>query len=95
MATKKPPEEPEPETQDVDPDEPVVDPPEATAEEASDNEAAPDAEWVTITQQATVTLPSGASYALSAGETMQLSSEDAAYVIGEGYGTKADEPSGE
>jgi hypothetical protein len=77
------------------PDEPVVDPPQATADDMRDPEAGPNTGWVTIGQQATVTLPSGASYALNPGETMQLQAEDADYIINEGYGTKADEPSGE
>jgi len=84
-----------PEAQDVDPDVPVVDPPEATAADTQDPERRTETEWVRIDQVATLTLPSGASYAFSAGDTLELQAEDAAFVIDEGYGSRADAPSGE
>jgi len=93
MATKRTDEVPE--AAGVDPNAPVVDPPQATAEEATDSERPRGTERVTVTQMATLTLPSGASYALQAGESLDLLPEDADFVVNEGYGTKADEPSGE
>jgi hypothetical protein len=94
MATKKSGEEPEAQEAEPDP-EPVVDPPEATSEDTQDAERPTGSEWVRIDQTATVTLPSGASYVLGAGDVLELQPEDAAFVIDQGYGAKVDEPSGE
>jgi hypothetical protein len=75
--------------------EPVVDPPEASASEATDVERRTENSWVKIDQMATVTLPSGASYVLNAGDVLELPPQDADFVIDEGYGSRADAPSGE
>lgn len=79
------------EEQDVEPER-VVDPPEATSEDTTDVEKASDQSWVLVEKTATVTLPSGASYALQAGQVMQLQPEDVDYIVDEGYGSRTDDP---
>jgi len=64
----------------------VVDPPEVSSADVQDPERRTESQRVRIDQQATVTLPSGASYVFNAGEVLELSAEDAAFVIDEGYG---------
>jgi hypothetical protein len=76
-------------TQDVEPER-ETDPPESTPDEVHDPERDAGLEWVTTNQQATVTLPSGASFLFGAGQRFQLTSEDAAFVVDHGYGTRAD-----
>lgn len=79
------------EEQDVEPER-VVDPPEATPEDTNDVERSSDPSWVRVEKTATVTLPSGASYTLQAGQTLQLQPEDVDYIVGEGYGSRMDDP---
>ena len=93
MAAKsKSAEEPEPEQQDEEPER-VVDPPEVSAGDTEDAERSEDRQWVLVDQTGILTLPSGASYNLNAGNTLQLSSEDAAFLIDQGYASEMDAPS--
>ena len=74
----------------------AVDPPEATADEVTDDESSHGAAvGASSISQASLTLPSGASYIFNAGNVLQLSAEDAAFVVDEGYGSETDDPSGE
>ena len=77
-------------TQAVEPDR-VVDPPEVRPPRRGPS--AGGTETVRIDQTAMLTLPSGASYSLTAGETLELQPEDAAFIIDQGYGSKVDDPS--
>lgn len=94
MATKKSADEPEAETQEGDPNH-VVDPPTVSAADAADPLSPSGTELVRVDQTAMLTLPSGASYALNAGQILELTPEDAAFITDQGYGSKVDESSGE
>lgn len=74
---------------------PVVDPPEVTPTDTVDEERGGGQQWVQISQSVMLTLPSGASYNFSAGNVLQMSDQDAAYVVDQGYGSKIDDPTGE
>ena len=85
----------EPTTQDVEDPDRAVDPPEATAEGVTDVERSSALEWVLLNQSVILTLPSGASFAFSAGQSRRLRPEDADFVVAQGYGVRADNLSGE
>jgi hypothetical protein len=91
MATK-PRSSEQPEQQEGEEPERVVDPPSATPADTADPEQASDRQWVLIDQTGVLTLPSGASYAFAAGQVLQLTSEDAAFVIDQGYGSETTDP---
>lgn len=69
-----------------------VDPPSASSDDTKDAERSTEMQWVQIDQSAILTLPSGASYNFNAGNVMQLSPEDAAFVIDQGYGSETADP---
>ncbi len=91
MATK-PKSSEQPEQQDEEDPGRVVDPPSATPDDTTDPGQASDTKWVIVDQTAILTLPSGASYNLQAGNILQLSSEDAAFLIDQGYGSETNSP---
>jgi hypothetical protein len=93
MAARKSASEPVVEGQEGEEPEREVDPPEATAADTTDVEQGTTLEWVRLNQAVIASLPSGASYAFSAGEVRKLKPEDVEYVIEQGYGTRTDTPS--
>lgn len=85
----------EPVQQDEEAPDRVVDPPEASSADTTDPEQSSEQQWVLVEQTAMLTLPSGASYNLQAGNVMQLSPEDASFVIDQGYASETSAPSQE
>jgi hypothetical protein len=92
MATKKAAEEPE--AQDVEEPDRVVDPPAEEGAHGPDPEAPSELQMVQATQSAILTLPSGASYNFSAGVVQELPASDVDFMVENGYGTRV-EPDGE
>lgn len=83
----------EPEQQEGEEPDRVVDPPEASSDDTTDPEQHAEQQWVIVDQSALLTLPSGASYNLMAGNILQMSPEDAAFVINNGYASETEAPS--
>ncbi len=72
----------------------AVDPPPASADETVDSEqASADYQWVRIDQSGILTLPSGMSFNFNAGNVMQATPEDAAFIVDQGYGSVTTDPS--
>lgn len=71
----------------------VVDPPSASADETKDAEKAAETQWVLVDQSAILTLPSGASYNLQAGNVLEVSPEDASFLVDNGYAAATEAPS--
>lgn len=64
----------------------VVDPPAASPEEVRDPERTVERPQVRLLKSVFLTLPSGSSYAFNTGDVHELSSEDANFLVSQGYG---------